>query len=464
MSAQVDSGRKSTGTLKIAKMLKRFKKGGVHPDPMKLTAGRPIMATEAPREVRLLLSQHIGAPAKCIVKPGEEVAAGQMIAEAGGFVSAPVHTPIAGKVKKIELVRDAQGLWKEAVWIEAPTPAEGEGSPRMEFDERSPLRSDGEIDALTPEEIVGIVGDAGIVGLGGAAFPTRVKLTIPEGKKAEIFVINGAECEPFLTCDDALMRRYPDEIVKGVRYLMKSVSAPRAIIGIEANKPEAIEALQHATMCHADIEVVPLRTRYPQGGEKQLVEAVTGRVVPAGGLPIDAGVVVDNVATAFAVYRAVKFGEPLMKRVVTVTGVNVKNGGNFIAANGMTTSSLIDIAGGLPEDTGKVIGGGPMMGRAMSTLDAPLTKGSGGILIVPERESERGKVSPCIRCCKCVQVCPMSLEPYLLQSFGEFEMAEEAKEAGVLNCMECGCCSYICPSNRPIVDYIRLDKLLLRKK
>ena len=445
-------------------MLKRFKKGGVHPDPMKLTAGRPIMATEAPREVRLLLSQHIGAPAKCIVKPGEEVAAGQMIAEAGGFVSAPVHTPIAGKVKKIELVRDAQGLWKEAVWIEAPTPAEGEGSPRMEFGEENPLRSDEEIEALTPAEIVGIVGDAGIVGLGGAAFPTRVKLTIPEGKKAEIFVINGAECEPFLTCDDALMRRYPDEIVKGVRYLMKSVSAPRAVIGIEANKPEAIEALQHATMCHADIEVVPLRTRYPQGGEKQLVEAVTGRVVPAGGLPIDAGVVVDNVATAFAVYRAVKFGEPLMKRVVTVTGVNVKNGGNFIAANGMTTSSLIDIAGGLPEDTGKVIGGGPMMGRAMSTLDAPLTKGSGGILIVPERESERGKVSPCIRCCKCVQVCPMSLEPYLLQSYGEFEMAEEAKEAGVLNCMECGCCSYICPSNRPIVDYIRLDKLLLRKK
>lgn len=445
-------------------MLRRFKKGGVHPNPMKITAGKPIVATPAPKEVRLLLSQHIGAPAKCIVKPGDEVTAGQKIAEAGGFVSAPVHTPIAGKVKKIELVRDAQGLWKEAVLIEAES-AGGEEEQRMiGFDESSPLRSQKEIEALAPKEIVDIVGEAGIVGLGGAAFPTRVKLTIPEGKRAEIFLLNGAECEPFLTCDDALMRKYPGQIVEGLEYLMKATSTPRGIIGVEANKPEAIAALEEAVKDKKNIEVVALRTAYPQGGEKQLIQALTGRVVPAAGLPIDAGVVVDNVATAFAVYRAVKFGEPLMKRVVTVTGISMHDGGNYIAANGMSTDVLIGYAGGLPDNTGKVISGGPMMGRAMSTLEAPLVKGSGGVLVVPEADSERGEVQPCVRCCRCVAVCPMSLEPYLLQILGEFDRPQEAKEAGVLNCMECGCCSYICPSNRPIVDFIRLSKIQARKK
>lgn len=445
-------------------MLKRFKKGGVHPDPMKLTAGRPIQDTVAPREVRLLLSQHIGAPAKCIVKPNDEVEAGQKIAEAGGFVSAPVHTPIAGKVKKIELVRDAQGLWKEAVVIEALPLEEGKKMPKITFEESKPLRSEKEIEALEPKEIIDIVGEAGIVGLGGAAFPTRVKLTIPDGKKAEIFLINGAECEPFLTCDDALMRRYAKEIVSGVRYLMKATSTPKAMIGIEDNKPEAIDAMERVTMGFTDIEVVPLKTAYPQGGEKQLIQALTGRVVPAGGLPIDVGVVVDNVATAFAVYRAVKYGEPLMKRIVTVTGPEMSRGGNFIAANGTATKDLIEIAGGIPADTGKVIGGGPMMGRAMSTVEAPLVKGSGGILLIPEKDAFRGEVGPCVRCCKCVEACPMSLEPYHLQILGEFSLADEAKDAGVLNCMECGCCSYICPSNRPILDYIRLSKLQLRKK
>ena len=465
MSAEINYRRARTGAIKVtrAMKMKRFKKGGIHPNPMKLTAGEPIRKTEAPHEVRLLLSQHIGAPAKCLVKVGEEVKAWQKIAEAGGFVSAPVHTPIAGTVKKIEPVRDAQGLWKEAVIIEARPLEEGEKAPEMAFDENNPVRNRDEIAALTGKEIIDIVGEAGIVGLGGAGFPTRVKLTIPEGKKAEIFIINGAECEPFLTCDDALMRSHASGIVAGLRLLMKSVSAPKAIIGIEANKPEAISAMRDAVITHPEIDVVELRTRYPQGGEKQLIEAVTGRVVPAGGLPIDAGVVVDNVATAFAVYRAVKFGEPLVKRVVTVTGVDVSNGGNFIAANGMSTAELVGFAGGFPENTGKVIGGGPMMGRAMSNLEAPLVKGSGGILIVPEKNSKRGAVSPCVRCCRCVAVCPMNLEPYLLQNFGEFGMAYESKEAGAMNCMECGCCSYICPSNRPIVDYIRLSKLQVKK-
>ena len=430
---------------------------------MKLTAGKPIKPVRAPQTVRLLLSQHIGAPAKCIVKVNDEVEAGQKIAEAGGFVSAPVHTPIAGKVKKIEPVRDAQGLWKEAVLIEAHPLEEGQKAPEIKFDESNPLRSDKEIEALQPKEIIDIVGEAGIVGLGGAAFPTRVKLTIPEGKKAEIFILNGAECEPYLTCDDALMRAYPREILEGLKFLMKATGASQALIGIEANKPEAIDAMTVATMHMQNVEVVPLRTYYPQGGEKQLIQALTDRVVPAGGLPIDAGVVVDNVATAFAVYRAVRFGEPLMKRVVTVTGVDLRKGGNFIAPNGMTTDDLFSLAGGVPEDTGKIISGGPMMGRAMSAVEAPLVKGSGGFVLMPESESLRGEVSPCIRCCNCVRVCPMCLEPYLLQTLGEFDLPEDAKKAGVLNCLECGCCSYACPSNRPIVDYIRLSKLQVRK-
>lgn len=445
-------------------MLKRFKKGGVHPDPMKITDDKPIKPTPAPGEVTLLLGQHIGAPAKCIVKPNDLVEAGQMIAEAAGFVSAPVHTPISGKVKKIDIVRDAQGLWKEAVIIEAQELADGERHKEINFDDRKPLRSDSEIAALTSKEIIDIVGDAGIVGLGGAAFPTRVKLSIPPGKKAEVFIVNGAECEPYLTCDDALMKKYAKEIIAGLRYMMKAVGATKAIIGIEANKEEAINILSNLLMIDNDIEVVPLRTAYPQGGEKQLIQAVTGKVVPAGGLPIDVGAVVDNVATVFAVYRAVRYGEPLMKRVVTVTGVDLPGGGNFIAANGMKASELIGHAGGIPENTGKIIGGGPMMGRAISQPDAPLTKGSGGILLMPESASKRSKPQPCIRCCKCVDACPMSLEPYLLQILGEYAMTEEAKGAGVLNCMECGCCSYVCPSCRPIVDYIRLSKLQIRKE
>lgn len=431
---------------------------------MKLTADRPITSTVAPRSVRLLLSQHIGAPAKCIVKVGEEVVVGQKIAEAGGFVSAPVHTPISGKVKKIELVRDAQGLWKEAVLIEAAPAEEGQKSQLIDFDNSSPIRSNQEIESLNSKEIIDIVGEAGIVGLGGAAFPTRVKLSIPEGKKAEIFILNGAECEPYLTCDDALMRAFPREILEGLRLLMKAVGAEKAIIGIEDNKPEAIDAMTLATMHIHNIEVVPLRTLYPQGGEKQLIQALTGRVVPAGGLPIDAGVVVDNVATAFAVHRAVKFGEPLMKRVVTVTGESLRNGGNFIAANGMTSDELFKIAGGIPSDTGKIISGGPMMGRSMSTVEAPLVKGSGGFVFVPEKDSQRGEAAPCVRCSRCVEVCPMCLEPYLLQTYGEFDMPEEAKKAGVMNCLECGCCSYACPSQRPIVDYIRLSKIQVKNK
>ncbi|MDE6681546.1 MAG: RnfABCDGE type electron transport complex subunit C, partial [Muribaculaceae bacterium] len=338
----------------------------------------------APAVCRLMLSQAIGAPAKPMVKPGESVTAGQMVAEAGGFVSAPVHTPVSGTVKKIEPVRNPQGLWQDAIIIET---APGE-NPEEQRQSRT-------IDEVSPKEIIDIVGRAGIVGLGGATFPTRVKLSVPSGKKAEVIVINGAECEPYLTCDDRLMQENPKAIVDGTRLIMKATDCQRAVIGIEENKPLAIEAMRKAVRDIPSITVEVLVKKYPQGSEKQLIEATTGRVVPAGGLPIDAGAIVDNVATAAAVADAVLRGLPLTARIVTVTGPTVSKPGNFLVPLGTPVSTLIELAGGLPEDTGKVIGGGPMMGRAMCDLEAPTTKGLSGVLILPRGMSMRAEAGPC---------------------------------------------------------------------
>ena len=432
--------------------MKTFHKGGIHPNPDKLTADMPTMPVAAPAVCRLMLSQAIGAPAKPVVKPGESVTAGQMVAEAGGFVSAPVHTPVSGTVKKIEPVRNPQGLWQDAIIIET---APGE-NPEEQRQSRT-------IDEVSPKEIIDIVGRAGIVGLGGATFPTRVKLSVPPGKKAEVIVINGAECEPYLTCDDRLMQENPKAIVDGTRLIMKATDCQRAVIGIEENKPLAIEAVRKAVRDIPSITVEVLVKKYPQGSEKQLIEATTGRVVPAGGLPIDAGAIVDNVATAAAVADAVLRGLPLTARIVTVTGPAVSKPGNFLVPLGTPVSTLIELAGGLPEDTGKVIGGGPMMGRAMCDLEAPTTKGLSGVLILPRGMSMRAEAGPCIRCARCVSVCPMGLEPYLLMTLGELGRWEEAKARGAANCLECGCCSYTCPASRPLLDYIRLDKMEIRK-
>ena len=432
--------------------MKTFHKGGIHPNPDKLTADMPTMPVAAPAVCRLMLSQAIGAPAKPVVKPGESVTAGQMVAEAGGFVSAPVHTPVSGTVKKIEPVRNPQGLWQDAIIIET---APGE-NPEEQRQSRT-------IDEVSPKEIIDIVGRAGIVGLGGATFPTRVKLSVPSGKKAEVIVINGAECEPYLTCDDRLMQENPKAIVDGTRLIMKATDCQRAVIGIEENKPLAIEAMRKAVRDIPSITVEVLVKKYPQGSEKQLIEATTGRVVPAGGLPIDAGAIVDNVATAAAVADAVLRGLPLTARIVTVSGPAVSKPGNFLVPLGTPVSTLIELAGGLPEDTGKVIGGGPMMGRAMCDLEAPTTKGLSGVLILPRGMSMRAEAGPCIRCARCVSVCPMGLEPYLLMTLGELGRWEEAKARGAANCLECGCCSYTCPASRPLLDYIRLDKMEIRK-
>lgn len=436
--------------------MKTFKRGGIHPPEEKTTAGAPIVRIPVPNELRVMLSQSIGAPAKPIVKPNEHVVKGQLIAEAGGFVSAPIHSPVGGIVKKIEPTRTPQGIWQDSIVIVPEA---------IQTDDNSPApRTENEVTELTPAEIVSIIGDAGIVGMGGATFPTRVKLTIPKGKIATTVLINGAECEPCLTCDDALMRAHADEIVRGTLLIMRATGASCGIIGIEHNKPEAIAAMNTAVNGHQELSVVTLRTRYPQGGEKQLIFALTGKTVPAGALPIETGCIVDNVATAYAVYDAVYNRRPLTERTVTVTGPEVKKPGNYLVTNGTPLADILSFAGGEPEDTGKIIAGGPMMGRAVSTLESTATKGLSGLVILPESKAKRKPAEPCIRCARCVSVCPMGLEPYLFMLQADNMKWDDMAEHGVLNCMECGCCSYACPSNRPLVDMIKLGKQKLRTK
>ncbi len=339
-------------------------------------------------------------------------------------------------------------------------------APDEESVENAPdqIRSDQEVDNLSPEDVIAIVGEAGIVGLGGATFPTRVKLSVPKGKTATTVLINGAECEPCLTCDDALMRSEADKIAKGTLLIMKATGATEGYIGIEENKPRAIEAMKKASEAYSNLSVVTLKKKYPQGGEKQLIYAITGKTVPAGALPIETGCIVDNVATAFAIYEAVYTGRPSTERILTVTGPEVTNPGNYLVKNGTPLSFILEYAGGLPEDTGKVIAGGPMMGRAISTIEATATKGLSGLVVLPQSVALRKQEGPCIRCAKCVSVCPMGLEPYLMILQADMKMWDEMSQHGVMNCLECGCCSYACPSHRPILDMIKLGKQELRKK
>jgi electron transport complex protein RnfC len=311
---------------------------------------------------------------------------------------------------------------------------------------------------LTSEEIISKISQMGIVGLGGATFPSHVKLSIPKGKKAEILIINGVECEPYLTSDHRLMLEKGEEILVGTQLLMKALQVSKAVIGIERNKPDAISHLSELCTRFQGISVEALKVKYPQGGEKQLIKAITGREVPSGRLPIDIGAVVHNVGTAFAVYEAILKNKPLIERVVTVTGKSMERTANYLVRIGTPVNKLIEAAGGVPGDTGKVISGGPMMGRALPLLDVPVTKGTSGIVLMPEAESVRRTAMNCIRCSRCTTVCPMGLEPYLLMSLGEAKRWEDMEPERVMDCMECGSCSYTCPSDRPLLDYIRLGK------
>lgn len=431
-------------------MLRTFRIGGIHPPENKLSAGKKIVRLAVPKQVIVPLSQHIGAPAQAIVKKGDEVKVGTLIAKSGGFVSANIHSPVSGKINKIDSAIDASGYKRTAIFIDV------EGDEWEEFIDKSDTLI--KECKLSAKEIIDKIASAGVVGLGGATFPTQVKLTPPPGNKAEILIINAVECEPYLTSDHILMMEKGEEILVGVKLLMKAIDVKKAIIGIENNKPDAIKHLKNLASSYNGIEIMPLKVQYPQGGEKQLIDAVIRKQVKSGALPISAGAVVQNVGTAFAVYEAVQKNKPLVERVVTVTGKKLTNPSNFLTRIGTPIGLLIDEAGGLPENTGKVIGGGPMMGKALISTEVPVTKGSSGILVLSKEESVRKPVQNCIRCAKCVNVCPMGLNPTLLMNATEFSMWDLAEANYIVDCIECGSCSYTCPSNRPLLDHIRLGK------
>ena len=432
--------------------IKTFPMGGVHPAENKYTADKPIDKLEIPRQVSIPISQHIGAPAKPVVEQREKVKVGQVIAKSAGFVSANIHATIAGTVAKFDKVMDSTGYKRDAIIIKA-------GKDEEEWDESIDLSDELVKDiSLNREEIIKKIAEAGIVGLGGATFPSHVKLSVPKGRKAEYLILNGVECEPYLTADHRLMLEKGSELIVGAHILMKALDVEKAIIGIENNKPDAIQKMAELVANEQGMSVQPLKVQYPQGGEKQLIKAAINREVPSGGLPIDVGVVVHNVGTAFAVYEAVQKNKPLVERVVTITGKDVKKPSNLLVRIGTPVNALIEAAGGIPENTGKVISGGPMMGKALNSVDIPVAKGTSGILLIPNEDAKRGKIKVCIRCSKCVDVCPMGLEPYLLMTFTQKEIYDQMEEDKVLDCIECGSCSFVCPSDRPLLDYIRLGK------
>ncbi len=431
-------------------MFKTFKIGGVHPEANKLSAANAIVGAQLPKTAIIPLAQHIGAPANAVVQKGDKVKVGQLIGEANGFVSANIHSSVSGTVSKVDLAVDVAGFKKPAVFIDV------EGDEWLEtIDRTDTLVEEIKDDAKT---IIGKIKDAGIVGMGGATFPAHVKLAIPEGKKADFLIINGVECEPYLTADHRLMLEKSAELIVGVKILMKAIGVTKAYIGIEANKPDAISKLTDLCAKEQGIEVVPLKLKYPQGGEKQLINAVSGREVPSGKLPIDAGAVVQNVGTAFAVYEAVQKNKPLIERIVTVTGDTVATPSNFRARIGTPVAELIAAAGGDVEKSGKIISGGPMMGKAMANLESTVTKGTSGILMLNEEKAVRPEAGPCIRCAKCVDACPMGLEPYLLMQYSQRQMWAEDEANHIMDCIECGCCIFSCPAKRPILDYVRLGK------
>ena len=437
--------------------LHTFKIGGIHPEENKITAEMPTQMAELPKQAIFPLSQHIGAPAKPVVQRGDKVKVGTLLAEAGGFVSAPIYSSVSGTVAKIDEEFDATDYRKPVIIVNV------EGDEWEESIDRSDkLETLADHPELTPEEIVSRVQAAGVTGMGGAGFPTHVKLCPPPTAKAECIIVNAVECEPYITSDYRLMMEHPDEIIIGLELLMKAAKVERGYIGIEENKPEAIKLLTEKTANDSRIEVIPLAQKYPQGGEKQLVDAVIHRQVPAPpAIPANVGAIVQNVGTTFAVYEAVMKRKPLIERYTTVTGKRIKRPGNFLVRIGTPFSQLIEACGGMPEGDNKVLAGGPMMGKAVISLNTPVCKGTNSITVISGDEAHRKKVQPCIRCAKCVSVCPMGLEPYLIATLSAFKEYERAENEDIVSCIACGSCQYTCPSGRPILDNILQGKAVV---
>lgn len=439
--------------------IRTFSIGGIHPEENKLSKDATTQVAALPVQAIFPLSQHIGAPAKPVVAKGDKVKVGTMIAEAGGFVSAPIYSSVSGTVLKIDTAVDATGYRKPAIIINV------DGDEWEESIDRSnKLETVEEHPELTPEEIVNRIKVAGVTGMGGAGFPTFIKLCPPPTAKAECVIINAVECEPYITADYRLMLEKSDEILVGLELLMKAAKVTRGYIGIETNKPQAIELL--ADKCAKkfggsayEVEVVPLKQRYPQGGEKQLVDAVINRQVPAPpAIPVNVGAIVQNVGTAFAVYEAVMKHKPLFERYTTVTGKKLRQPGNYLVRMGTPMKDLIAVCGGMPEEDSKVLAGGPMMGKALTSTDVPVCKGTNSVTILSGEDAVRKEPQPCIRCAKCVSACPMGLEPYLLAKLSAVSNWERCESEVIVSCIECGSCQFTCPAHRPLLDNIRLGK------
>ena len=429
-------------------------KGGIHPpDKKALAANSPVTETKPPKIVVIPLSQHIGAPCKPLVSIGQEVKKGEVIGEPGGFVSAPIHASVSGKVIAIGEFPNAMGKMVNSIVIE-----------NNMKEEWTTLKDNPDYLSLPADELKEKIKAAGIVGMGGAAFPTNVKLSPPKEKPIDVVMINGAECEPYLTADYRLMIEKPKEIAEGLKILMKILGVQKGYIGIENNKPDAVARMKKAVSGETGIDVIALEVKYPQGAEKMLIKAIVGREVPPPpALPMDVGVVVQNVGTALAIYEAARYGKPLIERVVTVTGEGIKEPKNLMVRIGSKVSDLIEECGGFKNGVGKVISGGPMMGFAISSLDIPVTKGTSGILVIPEEGVAHAlDFGPCIRCGRCIDICPMGLMPSMLSILSEKGFYEETKEYNLYGCFECGSCTYVCPSKRPIVQLVRLAKSMTK--
>lgn len=430
-------------------------RGGIHPyDGKDLSRDRAIQDIRPGKELAYLVSQHIGAPAKPIVKKGDRVLVGQMIAEAGGFVSAPVYASVSGVVKGIEKRLTATGGYCDAIIVENDEVYES-----VAFEETK------DITQLSKDEIRGKIQKAGIVGMGGAGFPTHVKLSPKEPEKIKYILVNGAECEPYLTSDYRIMLEQPEKLVGGLKVMLQLFDGAKGYICIEDNKPEGIAKLQELVEGEANIEVQPLKTKYPQGAERMLIYAVTGETINSSMLPADAGCIVDNVDTIVAIYRAVTEGHPLTERIITVTGDAVANPRNFRVPIGMSYQELLEVAGGFKQDPEKIICGGPMMGFGMFDLNVPTTKTSTALLALTQDDVSAMEPSPCINCGRCVEACPGRIVPSLLATYAEHFDEESFVEHNGMECCECGCCSFVCPAKRPLTQEIKsMRKIQLAKK
>ena len=431
--------------------MRTFKKGGIHPPESKITAELGIEILPVPDIVTVLLSQHLGKPAKPVVKKKEKVKKGQLIAEADGFISAHVHATTSGTVKSIdERVSSPAGQFCQAVVIESDGQEEWADGLNIDIDYES----------LSREEKLRKIQDAGIVGMGGAGFPAHVKLNPPPDKKVDTFILNGAECEPFLTSDHRLMLEKPEEILKGLDIAASLFDKDiRVYIGIEANKPDAIKIMEEHTR-GTRFEVVSLKAKFPQGCEKQLINTITGRVLAEGQLPFDVGCLVHNMATIYAIYEAVAKNKPLIERVFTVSGMEINNRKNLRATLGTKITDIVDYCGGVTDEINQVIVGGTMMGKAQFTFDVPITKTTSGILFINNKGLERSRERACIRCGKCVEVCPQGLQPWLMTDLAQLNRSELLPAYGLTDCMECGSCTFVCPANRDIVHWIKYAKVM----